>query len=197
MTWGILFKSDFVTVDTVPARTPQGIKYDHTRVTPRSPYGGIVIPFYTEPQNPFFGRRQNLHLGFVRQFRPVIGHESLEFPRGATADLGSEEAARELVEELGLSSAPLTLTPIGRLRPDTGLLSTEVGVWAVRLSPEDVKRSQNYEEEFSGARPEWHGHESALKQVAEGAITCGMTLAALAMFRSHEKALLAATPAQS
>lgn len=67
----------------------------------------------------------------------------------------------------------------------------------MRLSPEDVKRSQNYEEEFSGARPEWHGHESALKQVAEGAITCGMTLAALAMFRSHEKALLAATPAQS
>lgn len=172
---GILFKSDFVTVDTVPATTLEGVEYDHARVTPRSPYGSIIIPLH--------GEGDDLRLGLVRQFRPVTGQRSLEFPRGSTADLGDEEAARELVEELGLSDSPGTISLLGHLRPDTGLLSTEVGVWKARLSTEDVERSLSHVEAFSGVRPEWLSYQDVMALVASGGITCGMTLAALALLQ--------------
>lgn len=175
---GILFKSNFVTVDTVPATTPEGVEYDHARVTPRSPYGSIIIPLH--------GEGDDLHLGFVSQFRPVTGQRSLEFPRGSTADLGDEEAVRELVEEMGLPSIPDSISLLGHLHPDTGLLSTEVAVWKTHLSTEDMERSRSHVEAFSGVQPEWISYQAVRALIAKGGITCGMTLAALTLLQFGE-----------
>lgn len=180
----VLFESKFVTVDTVPAVTPEGVSYAHSRVTPRSRYGGIIVPFRKG--------RGTLTLGMVRQDRPVLGKETLEFPRGTTDDLGSDEAMRELSEELGLPRSPEAPFRLGTLHPDTGLLTTEVGVWAVRLSDEEADSTEGHVETFSGARPEWHALPSVMGMVASGGIVCGMTLAALALLRSHENSLGAA-----
>lgn len=180
----VLFRSKFVTVDTVPAVTPEGVSYAHTRVTPRTRYGGIIVPFRKA--------HGTLSLGMVRQARPVLGKETLEFPRGSTQDLGSSEAMRELSEELGLPHSPEGPSRLGTLHPDTGLLTTEVGVWAVRLSDEEAEGTRGHIEEFSGVRPEWHTLPVVMGMVSSGTIVCGMTLAALALLRSRETNLGAA-----
>lgn len=174
-----LFRSDFAQVDEVDALTAEGKPYRHARVTPRSRYGGVAIPFMV--------RLDVLWLGLVRQFRPAIGRETLEFPRGITNDLTSSEAAREMLEETGMSPSgnPLRL---GTLFPDTGLLATEVSVWAVRVDEESVARSAGHQDEHSGARTEWLSSGALSGKAMRGEIVCGMTLASLALFRLRESA---------
>lgn len=175
-----LFRSDFVQVDEVDALTAEGKPYRHARVTPRSRYGGIAIPFVA--------RLDGLWLGLFRQFRPAIVRETLEFPRGTTSDLTSSEATREVLEETGMSPAgnPLRL---GTLFPDTGLLATEVSVWAVRVDEESVARSAEHREEHSGARTEWLPSGALSGKAMRGEIACGMTLASLALLRLRENNL--------
>lgn len=175
-----LFRSDFVQVDEVDALTAEGKPYRHARVTPRSRYGGIAVPFVA--------RLDGLWLGLVRQFRPAIGREMLEFPRGGTSDLTSSEAAREMLEETGMSPAG-DLLRLGTLFPDTGLLTTEVSVWAVRVDEESVARSAEHQEEHSGARTEWLSSGALAGKVMRGEIVCGMTLASAALLRSRDSNL--------
>lgn len=176
----VLLSTRFVTVDTVPAATPEGLEYRHTRVTSASPMGAVVVPVCRH--------RGLLHVCLVTQYRPVLGAESVEFPRGSTADLTQEEAARELAEETGLGR-PSSARLLGTLRPDTGLLSTTVGVWAAGVSVEEMEASRGHVEAGSGVRPQWMLHADALEMAANGKITCGMTLAALALIRPHEGTL--------
>lgn len=175
-----LFRSDFVQVDTVEALTAAGDPYQHTRVTSRSRYGGISIPFVA--------RLDGLHIGLVRQFRPAIGRETLEFPRGSTDDLTSAEAAREMLEETGMSAAGAALR-LGTIFPDTGLLATEVSVWAVPVDDESAARSVEHQEDHSGARTEWLSSGALTGKAMRGEIVCGMTLASLALLRLRENSL--------
>lgn len=175
----VLFKSEYVTVDTVPARTAEGVDYRHSRVTPRTPHGAIVIPT--------FMHEGVMHFGFVLQARPVVMKASVEFPRGSTSDLGADEAVRELVEEMGITGTPLAMRRLGRLNPDTGLLSTEVAVWVASLSSEGVQQSLKHKEAFSGAQPQWNTLNEVFHMMGAGVISCGMTMAALAMLLAEEQ----------
>jgi len=61
----------------------------------------------------------------VRQFRPIVGTETLEFP-GGMLELGeaaSETAAREVKEETGLTVT--RLVPLGSYWTDTGRLTNK------------------------------------------------------------------------
>lgn len=167
-----VLENRFIRVDTDTVRFPNGSLGEYSVVTSGAGLGVIAVPFINFRGNP--------HLGLVRQYRYPLKDFSLEFPRGGSDDLSLDEAARELVEETGLEFH--SATRLGTLRPDTGILTTEVAVWktihgASHLHP-------GYIEDETGASIEWYGFGEILGMVRSGRITCGMTLAALAMLQS-------------
>ncbi|WP_422758994.1 NUDIX hydrolase [Paenarthrobacter sp. C1] len=117
------------------------------------------------------------HLGLVRQYLYPVGDFALEFPRGGSDDLSLDEAARELVEETGLDYRTGTL--LGTLRPDTGILTTEVAVWKTVHGMEHLR--PGHVEDETGAKVEWYSHGELLGMIRGGTVTCGMTLAALTL----------------
>lgn len=167
-----LYSDRWVNVGRVPAATPSGT---HLSVRSGTGFGVVAVPVLPDGS-----------LVLVRQPRPAAAlADSLELPRGGSMDTGSAEAVREVVEETGMA-------PVGRpsclglLHPDTGLLSTQVGVWLVPV--EDRGRSGELDVLVVPA-PE------AAELVAGGAITCSMTLASLLLLGSAQ-AQEAAQPQQ-
>lgn len=67
----------------------------------------------------------------VRQARPAVGLNVWEMPRGGCAhgESFATAAARELCEEAGLDIAEGDLRPLGQVLPDTGCLTTVVGLF--------------------------------------------------------------------
>lgn len=169
----VLYTDPWVTVDTIPAVTTNGVTYDHRRVISGNGYGAIIVP------RAIF--RGSVLLGRVTQPRPVVGlASSLEFPRGRTHDLDSAEAARELFEETGLTITPDQIRRIGTLHPDTGLLTTTVGVWCATVPYEQIAASEGREEAETGVTVRWSGL-SSWGASASRHTTCAMTLATYAI----------------
>jgi len=169
----LLYQDDDILVGETTAERQDGSSYKITCVETATETGAIVILHTT--------LRGSRYLGVVRQNRPVVDLiDSMEFVRGSTNDLSAEEALREVTEETGIIASPEDLRPIGSLRPDTGLLTTTVGVWTLYV-PADTMQSVDHEEWESGARTEWLTKAEFLGHVGHGHITCGMTLAAFAL----------------
>ena len=159
----VLYSDRWVTVDTVEAHRADGAPFRHRRVKVGPGRGAIVVCLVGD------------RVVMVRQPRPAPGLPvSLEFPRGGTVDDSAEEALRELAEETGVGSADIrTVTKLGHLHPDTGILGNEVTVWLVTADPR-----------LLAAGPEWESCAVAhlvplADAAADSTITCGMTLAAL------------------
>lgn len=164
-----LYKDPWIKIDLVEAAKADGTTYPHRRITVRSGMGSIVIPV-----TRFRGSTQ---LAMVTQSRPAIGKpESWEFIRGGTDDLSDTEAMREVLEESGL--VPRSISKVGTIHTDTGILSTEVAVWTCAIPSEDLSFVQGRVEEESGAKVHWVSPGEFASKVSQGIVTCSMSLAA-------------------
>lgn len=164
-----VLSNGFVKVDTDEVRFPNGAVGNYSTVTSGSGLGVIAVPFVNF--------RGTAYLGLVRQYRYPIGYHTMEFPRGAALSLAVEEVARELAEETGLQYR--SAARVGTLRPDTGLLTTEVAVWKTVHDATDVR--PDHLERETGATVHWFSLGEVTGMIAAGKITCGMTLAAFAL----------------
>jgi 8-oxo-dGTP pyrophosphatase MutT (NUDIX family) len=164
-----VLENPFIRVETDTVRFPNGAIGQYSTITSGTGLGVIAIPFVNFRGTP--------HLGLVRQYRYPAGEFTLEFPRGGSEDLSLDEAARELIEETGLDYSSGTL--LGTLRPDTGILTTQVAVWKTVHGKEHLR--PGHVEDETGAKVEWYSYGELLGMIRGGKVTCGMTLAALAL----------------
>ncbi|MFC8944063.1 NUDIX domain-containing protein [Streptomyces rochei] len=128
----------------------------------------------------------------VPSYHPVHA-ASIEFPRGGVE--GDEElaaaAARELREETGLiCEAPRRL---GLIHADTGIIASSVHVL---VAPMDTTETQSARPEAmeSVSEPVWIAPAELPRWLADGRITCGVSLAALALVPSRCPTLHAGRP---
>ena len=114
------------------------------------------------------------HVLLVRQYRYAIGADAWELPRGygESAD-PAEDAARELHEETGIAAD--SLTRLGTLHPNTGLLATEIVVFAAVVHSRALPTVSN--DEVEEAR--WFDAEELEEAVRTGLVTDAITLGAL------------------
>lgn len=130
---------------------------------------------------PVSRHRGMVSIGLVSQYRPPVGLDSLELPRGGSKDLSAEEAVRELAEELGV--VPTGTRFLGVIHPDTGLLSTEVAVYACIVDHDDVEAAAEHIDAESGGVPQWMTPGQFLGAVTGGRIQCSITMAAFLLGR--------------
>lgn len=164
------FKTPFIQVDYDLVEFPDGTQGEYSVIRQGAEFGGVVIPF-----TRFRGIG---YIGLARQFRYPLKEETLEFPRGGTDDLSSKEAMRELAEEMSVT--PSGVRELGKINPDTGILSMTVGVWVAFIQSETLPT--DYEEAETGLRTTWVSEGTFSGMVLNGKITCGVTLAAYALF---------------
>lgn len=164
-----VLENRFIRVDTDDVVFPNGDPGSYSVITSGTGMGVITIPVASFHGQPY--------LGMVKQYRYPVKEFTLEFPRGGSKDLSLSEAARELVEETGLSAS--SATQLGSIWPDTGILSTEVAVWKTTHDTKGLR--PGHVEDETGARVLWHTHGEIIGLMRRGQIRCGMTLAALAL----------------
>lgn len=163
----------YLKVDTTTGYRADGTTYDHTRVRVGTGYGALVIPLIRH--------RGMVYVGMVNQHRPVLGEQTWEFVRGGTGNHSQEEANRELREETGLVVEDDKLRQLGVIRPDTGLLDTQVGVWIATVPVDQLPRTKHHVEHESGAQVRWMGIGQVTGMILRRELVCGMSLAAYAM----------------
>lgn len=122
---------------------------------------------------------------FENQYRYPLCQSFLAFPRGHREANASpeEDAAREIEEELG-GATIRNLHYLGKTYPETHSDAWYCSVWAGEVDPESLSLRQGYE-----------GIDDLVlltaseidTKIAKGEITCGYTLAAWALYLSHEK----------
>ncbi|MFF0449792.1 NUDIX hydrolase [Streptomyces sp. NPDC004609] len=118
---------------------------------------------------------------FVPTYRYPIGEVSLEFPRGGCepGEAPARAAEREMREETGYACEG-QLRPLGVIHAETGLIESRVHVFAARVAdgPPAAATSDPME---SVTEPVWASPDEVLTWLRKGAVTCGVTLAALAL----------------
>lgn len=167
-----VYETPFLQLDRDIVEFPNGAVGEYSIVHQGIGLGAVAIPFTSY--------RGMGYIGLARQYRYPVGSETIEFPRGGTDTLESNEAAREVVEEMGFH--PRDMKYLGEFHPDSGLLSSKVGAW-VAFAPSSAL-TEKYVESETGLRPEWVTEGAFEGLVLNGHITCGITLAAYALFRS-------------
>ncbi|EMY36143.1 NUDIX hydrolase [Arthrobacter crystallopoietes BAB-32] len=167
-----IFRSAFVTHDLDHVRFPNGRDGKYSVIGVAEGFGVLAIPVLT-----FRGID---YLGLVSQYRYPVQVESLEFVRGGATEMTAAEAGREVREETGIE--PGHAEYLGAVHPDTGMLSTEAGVWLFRQHPSD--KDLDFTEDESGAMTSWHSLGEMLGLIRSGRIRCGITLAAFALLQA-------------
>lgn len=128
----------------------------------------------------------NISAGLVRQFRYSVGQELWEIPRGfGDRENVREEASRELQEETGLKIEPEMLIDLGLIHPNSGLLASEVQLFAAKCegapkagAPRDAEISQFH----------WFPLVEVLSLIGTGKITDAFTLCAV--LRAKERSII-------
>ncbi|MGW7196208.1 NUDIX domain-containing protein [Streptomyces chryseus] len=126
----------------------------------------------------------------VTSYRYPIHAASLEFPRGG-AERGESlaaAAARELREETGLVGR--AMRPLGLVHADTGILASPIHVFLTQVDPEGAQPARPEGMESLTA-PLWVSPDELPQLLSEGRLTCGITLAALALLQGHHTTLSA------
>jgi ADP-ribose pyrophosphatase len=120
-------------------------------------------------------------------FRYPIAQASLEFPRGfRKPGEGAEDAARrELQEEVGVAAT--RATQIGDIFPDTGFMNTCVPVVLAAVASREQRGQCSEAMESIAPGLKWLCGEEVDSHIREGRICCGLTLAALGLFRSQTR----------
>lgn len=166
-----VFKTRFIRIDRDVVEFPDKAIGEYSVVHQGNNKGAVAIPF-----TDFRGIG---YIGLTRQYRYPLGAEKIEFPRGGTSDLSPEEAQREVVEEMGY--VPTRMLHLGNLNPDSGILPTTIGAW-VAFTTSETLPTEHLEVE-TGLRSVWVSEGVFEGMVRRGEITCGITLAAYALFR--------------
>lgn len=166
-----VFRSRFGTLYNDDVVAPSGATGHHLRWQARKA-GAVVVP--VGPAG----------YAFVSNYRYPIQAASLEFPRGSSENGEglAAAAARELREETGLVCA--SLRSLGVIHADTGILAAPIQVYVAEV---DVATAGPAEPEAmeSLTEPVWVTPGELPGWLAEGRITCGITLAALALLNAH------------
>jgi ADP-ribose pyrophosphatase len=117
--------------------------------------------------------------------RYAAGEDSLEFPRGSTdaGESAEQGARRELEEETRLVASSCSL--LGYLRPDTAIVETEVQVFLMEISEEQIASIALDEagEAISSYQVLTLGEIWA--KVRAGTIRCGFTLGSLGLLAAR------------
>ena len=147
--------------------SPSGAPGRHLRW--KSANDGVVVI-------PRWGRR----VALIPVYRYAVDRVSLEFPRGMclTGEPPATAAARELLEETGLRASALHL--LGSIHSDTGLVDDRVDVLVADTDPRTAVATRREALE-SIASTEWHRVEDLADILSAGAVSCGLTLAALTL----------------
>lgn len=124
---------------------------------------------------------------FVKVNRPAHQRELIEAPRGY-GDIGetSESCAiREVLEETGYAFDVHDLERLGLIRPNSAILASVIPVYLIETATEPARNPTDNETSGVTFIPRKDIHIA----MAEGAITDGMTLSAIALYlaREHNK----------
>lgn len=109
---------------------------------------------------------------------PPRGFWSIEVPRGYPKPGESPEraACREAEEELGVLVS--RAVPLGYCNFNTSILLSDIPLFAVLAHPESKSNTQRDDAERI-QHVSWYSIDDVLKLVSQGAIRCGLTMAAL------------------
>lgn len=115
----------------------------------------------------------------LKHRRPAVRQSMIELPRGGVAvgETGESAARRELFEETGLE--PVEIVRLGRLYPDSGILSTCVDVFLAVVAPDAMPCLRDESEDILEYR--FIGLAELSAMIAAGELTDGFTLATLGM----------------
>lgn len=174
------YQNRFVRVFDDEVRFPDGRAGTYLRITPPADTGDgvVIVPRTTRPEPRY---------GLVRTYRYPIEATQWGFPRGFSDAIDADplaSAARELAEETGASVEPADLTLLGRVTPDSGLLSSRVHAILATL-PDEPRSPQD--PEVDAVR--WVTGGQLLTEVRTGEIEDGFTLAAIALLVAREGGL--------
>lgn len=130
----------------------------------RHPGGAAILPLHDDGS-----------VTLIRQLRPAIGDFLMEIPAGRLSK-GEDPAlcaARELLEETGLTAA--ALTSLGMLHPSPGVFDEVIHLYLATGLSQGAAQPEDYEE----ISCQTLHFDEALKLAEEGKITDGKTIAAL------------------
>ncbi|MBI5165270.1 MAG: NUDIX hydrolase [Magnetospirillum sp.] len=151
-------------------RFPDGREGRYNRLVAGGGHPGVVVL-------PLKGGR----IGLARQFRYPIGRWMWELPRGfGESDDAAVNARRELFEEMGETAAELI--DLGVHHPDSGMVETEVRMFAALCPPQAVSLPDQPGEIHS---IRWVSEAELMAEIATDAISDGFTLSALIKAKSR------------
>lgn len=109
---------------------PNGQKGFYNKIVEVDGKGGVVIiPIYEDK------------IGLVRQYRYPVENFLTEVPRGfSDSDDLIENVIRELNEETGIVIKKDIIIDLGTVYPNSGLLSSEISIFAVKLKFKSKER---------------------------------------------------------
>lgn len=161
----VVYRNAFVVLHDDAVRFPDGTEGAHVRLATTDASPGVAMVVTCDDE-----------LALVLSYRYAIAQWEWGIPRGwGSGDDAEASALRELREELG--GQPVSLTPLGMIHPDSGLLAQEVHVFHAawrrnQLVPEDRR-------EIQGTC--WATWEEIDEAIVAGRIHDGFTLSALAL----------------
>ncbi|GAA1747301.1 NUDIX hydrolase [Kocuria aegyptia] len=169
------YGNPFIRGDTTPVTFPNGAVGNYSTVTIGTGHGVLIVPTADGVAGI-----PGTSYGLLAVHRFPVSATLLEFPRGG-ADAGEgylTAAIREAVEELGPYWARADYRRLGLLHPDSGLLTTQVAVYAAHL---EHAPAAGHIEDITGATQVWIPAGQLTELITGGRISDAMTLAALAL----------------
>ena len=170
----------YVVADLVEGENGKRFRYARVIHITKGSGGTVMIPLLEcEGKQPL--------IGIIDVFRHSLRDYSHgELPRGFL-EVGLtevENAAKELKEEFGIEKEAIKeCIFLGRTRPDTGIMSSEVGVYLVKISGEEISANIGHE----GIKSSMWVSESELDAMIEcGKIKDGFTQSAMLFYKLYK-----------
>ena len=166
-TVGVIYKSRFSILVVDLVKDINGKVFTYERLVPANSGGIVCIPVY------------NGKLVLLKQYRHALREYQLSFPRGfGEPDISSEiNLLKEIKEELGADIHKYE--HIGKIAPDSGLLSNKVDVYYCEISKPSLNKG------YEGIiQLEEVTHDEFRSIISTGTITDGFTLAAYTLFQT-------------
>ncbi len=171
--YGVVYNSNYNTLIVDPIENGEEDFYPYERVLPTNGRGVVVVAMFGE------------EFILLNQTRHAIRGNQLCFPRGfGEPGLSpAENAKKELKEEINaeIDDEPILL---GKLTPDSGLVSSEVEVYLVCVN------NYSYKEVHEGIQSlRTYTEEELSRMIQNGSIDDGFTLSAYLLYKVYKSQL--------